>query len=156
MMSKHQLRHHSINITIKMKKALIVYRSRTGITKRYGEEIGKFLVSRGIDTRVAPVEKFSELQGFNPDYLFLGCWTAGFMLLFQRPDKVWKKFAQNLDGFDGKKVALFTTYKIATGSMFSNMKKHLQGTNTDSLPELRSRNGSLSEADKNLLINFTA
>ena len=138
-----------------MKKALIVYRSRTGITKRYGEEIGRFLASRNIETMVTSVEKYTESEDFNPDYLLLGCWTAGFMLIFQHPDKAWKKFAQNLDGLNNKKVALFTTYKIATGSMFASMKKHLQGTNTDDLPELRSRNGSLSEADKNLLAKFT-
>ena len=138
-----------------MKKALIVYRSRTGITERYGREIGKFLASRGIDTRTLPVEKYSEFKGFEPDYLLLGCWTAGFMLLFQHPDKVWKKFAQNVDNAGNKKIALFTTYKVATGQMFSSMKKYLQGVQADNIPELKSRNGSLSEGDKSLLEKFT-
>jgi flavodoxin len=39
-----------------MKRAVIVYRSRTGTTRRLAEEIGRFLASRDIEPRVVSVD----------------------------------------------------------------------------------------------------
>lgn len=43
-----------------------------------------------------PIEKFQEgmLQG--ADYLLLGCWTKGLLVIFQKPDEIWSDFAQKL------------------------------------------------------------
>lgn len=52
------------------------------------------------------------------------------------------------------KLAMFTTYKLLTGSMFRNMNRQLNGNVNASLTELKSRNGALSESDKKILDNF--
>jgi len=46
---------------------------------------------------------------------------------------------------------LFTTYKLATGSMFSKMRKHLKCGANDIVLELKSRNGNLSKENKHLI-----
>ena len=51
----------------------------------------------------------------------------------------------------GKKVALFTTYKLATGSMFRKMEKRLKLGENQSVEIFKSKNGSLSEEDKKRL-----
>ena len=38
-----------------MKRAVIVYRSRTGTTRQLAEEIGRFLASRDVEPRVVSV-----------------------------------------------------------------------------------------------------
>jgi flavodoxin len=140
-----------------MKKALIVYQSKTGITKKFGEEIGKYLSGKGIDALVIPVQAYTDANLNGADYVLLGCWTAGLMLLFQHPDREWKKFTTALPKLTGKNAALFTTYKIATGSMFKNMKKYLGDKIAHEMPpELKSRNGSLSEENKVELNKFIA
>jgi hypothetical protein len=88
------------------------------------------------------------------DFVLLGCWTAGFMLLFQHPDRPWIGFAKQLPELSGKKAALFTTYKIATGSMFKSMRKYLSGQALDLSLELKSRKGNLAEVHKMMLDRF--
>jgi hypothetical protein len=82
------------------------------------------------------------------EYILIGCWTAGLLFFAQHPDKDWKKFAGQLRGLKGKKVGLFTTYKLATGSMFKKMGNYIKH-NVDTIAvELKSRNGELSGEDQ--------
>ncbi len=138
-----------------MKKAAIIYNSRTGITKKYAEQIGDYLRKKEIETKVLPTEEYSEKIIHEADYLFLGCWTNGLFFFLQHPDKTWKDFAASLPNPLKPKTALFTTYKLLTGSMFKNMSKHLNGSLHNPLPELKSRNGELSEENKKILDSFT-
>ena len=71
--------------------------------------------------------------------------------MLQHPEKAWVDFAAKLPSMPDVKVALFTTYKILTGSMFRNMYKQLKGKFTAPSLELKSRNGFLSAADKEKL-----
>jgi flavodoxin len=135
-----------------MKKALILYQSKTGITEKFGKEISTFITSRGVEAKAVSINDYQSELTEQADYLLLGCWTAGFMLMFQHPDLAWKQFAGKLPPLKGKKVALFTTYKIATGSMFKSMKKHLDAG--QDFIELRSKKGNLSDEQKVILERF--
>ena len=137
-----------------MKTILITYQSKTGITKKYGEEIGKFLSEKKVKAKVVSVQDFDQKLLKDIDLILLGCWTAGLMIFLQHPDKVWVKFAKELPDLKDKKVGLFTTYKLATGSMFKKMKKHLPGKMEQIQVELKSKNGSLSEQDKSVLVSL--
>ena len=89
----------------------------------------------------------------NADYLLFGCWTNGLFLFLQNPDKVWVKFAQKLPEIKTQKLALFTTFKARTGSMFKNMEKELKISN-QTVATLKSRNGKVAESDKLILDNY--
>ena len=104
-----------------MKKAAIIVNSKTGTTRQYAEEISKYLKSRGLDTQVTSIQAYSEDMLNNVDYVLFGCWTNGLMVILQHPEKIWVDFAAKLPSMPDVKVALFTTYKILTGSMFRNM-----------------------------------
>jgi flavodoxin len=134
-----------------MKTAVIVYNSKTGTTKKYAEEIASYLESKGISIKIFSIQAFQENLLNNADYVFLGCWTSGLMFILQHPEKEWADFASKLPSMPDVKVALFTTYKILTGSMFRKMYKQLKGKFTTPSLELKSRNGSLSEEDKQAL-----
>ena len=137
-----------------MKTAVIIYNSKTGTTKKYAEEISKYLKSKGLDTQITSIQAYSEELLNNVDYVLFGCWTNGLMVILQHPDKEWVDFAAKLTSMPGVKIALFTTYKILTGSMFRNMYKQLNGKFATPSLELKSRNGSLSEKDKQELKDF--
>jgi len=132
-----------------MKKAVIIYHSRTGTTKDYGHEIGEYLNSKGVDAQVTSTIKFRDDMLDGADYIFFGCWTNGLFIMLQKPEKSWVEFARKLPGKPDAKVAFFTTYKMLTGSMFRNMYKELKGKFSSPKLELKSRSKSLSE--KNVL-----
>lgn len=110
-----------------MQKAVVYYRSRKGTTKYFAEEIGEFLNNKNLRTEVFSVFDFKPEQVQDANYVLFGCWTHGLFFVLQHPDSEWVKFANELPSLDGKKIGLFTTYKIATGSMFRKMQKQLDG-----------------------------
>ncbi|HLO60912.1 MAG TPA: hypothetical protein VK179_19330 [Bacteroidales bacterium] len=138
-----------------MKKAVIYYTSKTGITKKLGENIKDYLNEKGISTEFQSTDEILETKTEGADYVLLGCWTGGLMLLFQGPTKKWIGFAKKLPELDPSKTILFTTYKIRTGSMFRNMKKHLKTKSMDSsYTEIKSKNSTLDAHAKILLDKF--
>ena len=137
-----------------MKRAIIFYQSKTGTTKHYAQEIGTYLQTKKIETLWFPVEEYHENLIENIDFLILGCWTKGLMVLLQKPDEIWNNFARKLPVSTNRKVALFATYKIRTGSMFKNMQKQMGQLSNFILPKLKSRNGKLSDEDKLVLNDF--
>ncbi|MBN1187473.1 MAG: flavodoxin family protein [Bacteroidales bacterium] len=131
-----------------MKKAYIIYESHTGITKKFAEEIGKYLESNDISTSISSIKDIDSSQLNEADAIWIGCWTSGFFFFGQHPNRDWKEFADTLPNLNEKKMALFTTYKLATGSMFRKMEKKLSGKIKGIDLELKSKNGNLSDADK--------
>lgn len=130
-------------------KALVVYYSKTGRTRQMAFEIDKFLKDNKLDSKMISVYDVQPENFSQSDIVLLGCWTHGLFFFLQHPDKTWREYAAKFPGLDGKKVAFFTTYKTATGSMFRKMQKSL-GNKLSSLVtlNLKSRNGKLSEEHK--------
>jgi flavodoxin len=137
-----------------MKTAAIIVNSKTGTTRRYAEEISGYLKSKGLDTQVTSIQAYSDDTLNNVDYVLVGSWTNGLMVILQHPDREWVSFAAKLPSKPDVKVALFTTYKYLTGSMFRNMYKKLAGRYPTPSLELKSRNGALSEEDRRALETF--
>jgi flavodoxin len=134
-----------------MKHVLITYCSRTGITKEFGQQIEKTCRDSGLETSLVSIDEFNADALAKADVIFLGCWTGGLMIMFQHPEKKWASFARSLPDLNGKKIVLFTTYKLATGSMFRNMRRLIRCGANDIILELKSKGGTLTETDRTLL-----
>jgi flavodoxin len=139
-----------------MKTAAVVYRSRTGKTRRFGEEIARYLRTQGVEAQVSSVGDCDMSQLATVDYLLLGCWTNGLLVILQHPDEPWLAFARDLPPITRARVGLFATYQYLTGSMFAKMRDALTGKAPAASLELKSRNGRLSERDKRALDQFVA
>ena len=113
-----------------------------------------FLIHKGMDVKIMSIDDFNPGELSNSDFLLLGCWTSGLMICLQHPEKKWVRFAEGLSDLTGKKIGLFTTYKLATGTMFKKMKVHIPGKQAEAWLELKSRNGHLSEMIKSELTHF--
>ena len=109
-----------------MTTAAIVYCSATWTTAGLGEDIARVLDSRGIETRVAAIGEIDRASLADVDYLFLGCWTHGWFVVNQHPVPAWVDWTRELPRLDHPRVALFTTYKVRTGSMFPRMRRALR------------------------------
>ncbi len=137
-----------------MSKALIIYLSKKGTTKYFGHNIADYLKEKGVECDIKSLHDTQpqDVNGYN--LILLGCWTHGLFIAFQHPEKQWQKFAKQLPALDGSKLALFTTYKIATGSMFRKMKQGL-GKNGEKVQlTLKAKSEKINDAHKALLDNF--
>ena len=139
-----------------MKKAIVVYRSHSGVTRKYGEEIAASLARRGIQVGVASVGDCDFATLADADYLLLGCWTSGLFIVLQHPDEPWLAFVRDMPETKRPRVALFTTYKLATGSQFAKMRAALAGKTNFPELDLKSRDGRLSSADETALERFVS
>lgn len=135
-------------------KAHVTYLSKTGITRKYASEMDAFLRANQIESVMQNIHDANPADSSEADLVLLGAWCHGLFILLQHPDKPWVKFALQLPDLSGKKVALFTTYKLATGSMFRKMQKPLKLGENQSVEIFKSRNGSLSEEDKARLLEW--
>lgn len=139
-----------------MPRAVIVHRSRSGTTRRYAEAIGEVLRSKGLETQVVSVADVDIASLPGVDLLLLGCWTNGLFVIRQHPDEPWNAFVRELPPLPGTTVGLFTTYRLATGSMFARMRERLPAGVPPPALELRSRDGGVSEADRTALQRLVA
>ena len=137
-------------------KTSIIYNSHSGTTKTYAEEIGNFLSGKGIDCMISSIDDYDKEYLMSSDMVMLGCWTSGLMIFGQHPDRTWKKFVKEMPVIGKKTLALFTTYKIATGSMFRKMENILADKSDPPKAILKSRSNQLTDKNRStlkLLIN---
>jgi hypothetical protein len=135
-----------------MKKALIIVENKNNTNKKFGEEIAKFLLNRGLSAELIPINSFEPKKLEGADYLLLSGWNNG--ILFSRTDNDWISFVKRLPTLNGIKTALFATYKIFPSGMFRSMKKYLRGKTDNLAFAFKSRDGSLSISDKLDLNDF--
>jgi len=94
-------------------KAVVLYESMTGNTKRAAELIGGALAAAGDEVAVHAVNDFNFHELAVADVVFVGTWVDGLVLFGQRPGRagrLWK-----LPVLDRKPVAVFCTYAINAG-----------------------------------------
>jgi len=131
-----------------MPQALIIYHSKTGTTKKFGFAIRDYLQTLGIESKAIAIQNLVDGDINQYDMILLGCWTSGLFIFMQRPEKEWVEFSRKLPELASKKVGLFTTYKLLTGSMFANMKKRLKPDSLTIGLNLKCRNEKLSDKNK--------
>ncbi len=137
-----------------MKKAIIIYQSSKGTTKQLSYDIANFFNSKEIDSKVVSVDQFQETDVSTYDYIFLGCWTKGLMFFAQHPDSHWQKLVKSLSLPSDAKIAMFTTYKILTGTMFSKMIKCIPENQREDVLQIKSRNSSIPAKMRTQLKDF--
>ena len=132
-------------------KTSIIYNSHSGTTLAYAEEIGNFLSGNGIECKISSIDDYDKEYLLSSDLVMLGCWTSGLMIFAQHPDSAWKKFVEDMPVIRKKTLALFTTYKIATGSMFRKMENLLADKTDPPKAVLKSRSKQLTDKNKSTL-----
>lgn len=137
-----------------MRKATIIYHSSTGTTEEYAHEIGGYLAQKGLETQIASITDFQDEMLTGAEFVFFGCWTSGLFIMAQKPELSWVEFARRIPSKLDAKIALFTTYKLLTGSMFRNMYKELDEKYPIPTLELKSRGPSLTEKNRIELDRF--
>jgi menaquinone-dependent protoporphyrinogen IX oxidase len=95
-------------------KAVVLYESMTGNTRRAAELIGGALASAGDEVAVHAITDFNFHELAVADVVFVGTWVDGLVLFGQRPGRAGR--LRKLPVLDRKPVAVFCTYAINAGN----------------------------------------
>lgn len=107
-------------------RVAIVYDSETGTTKRAAEEMAGIVRAAGHECDVGPINEADAAAVSAADALCVGCWTQGLFIVAQHPTDRAMLFIDRLGPLEGKPVAVFTTYKLAVGSMLRQLAARLE------------------------------
>lgn len=104
----------------------IVYESNTGTTATAAQAMGRELTRLGHQCQVQSVAKADPAEVAKADLICIGAWVKGLLIIGQHPSEGALKFIRRLGSLPGKRVAVFCTYKIATGSALSQLATPLE------------------------------
>jgi flavodoxin len=105
----------------------IVYDSSTGTTAKAARAMGKTMEENGHQCTVQLVTDADPAKVSAADLICVGSWVKGLFIIMQHPTDESMQFIERLENLAGKKVLVFCTYKLATGSTLPKMAKALEG-----------------------------
>ena len=106
-------------------KAVVLYESMTGNTKRAAELIGGALEAAGDEVSVRPVTDIDFHELAVADVAYIGTWVDGLVLFGQRPGRAGR--LRKLPVLDRKPVAVFCTYAVNAGKALNKTAELLAG-----------------------------
>jgi hypothetical protein len=94
-------------------KAIVIYESLTGNTRKAGHLIAGELSRAGFETIACPIAAL-DLQALSEaELVIVGSWTDGLILFGQRPGRAGRLL--KLPVIDGKLAAVYCTYAVDAG-----------------------------------------
>jgi len=106
-------------------KIAIVFDSRTGTTKAVAEGMAKMATAAGHDCTTQAVQAASASEVSGADAVCIGSWTEGLFVIRQHATQQTMEFIDELI-LDGESVAVFCTYKLATGRLLDKMTQAVE------------------------------
>jgi hypothetical protein len=104
-------------------KAVVIYESLTGNTKRLAELIAANLVARGeVVTGVCPITAVDLEALSEADTVLVGTWTDGVFVFGQRPGRG-GRLGSLLPAVRGKQAAVFVTFALNPGKVVDKLTR---------------------------------
>jgi flavodoxin len=101
-------------------KVAIVYDTRTGTTAGAAEKMAEAARAAGHECTVANTSHAEARSVARADAIVVGAWTQGYFVIRQHPSEGFTRWIESAS-FNGKPVAVYTTYKLAVGSTLRQM-----------------------------------
>ena len=101
-------------------KVAIVFDTHTGTTAGAAEKMAEVVRAAGHECAVDNVSNADAKTVARADAIVLGAWTKGYFIIMQRPSEGMMRFIESMS-INGKRVAVFATYKLAVGSTLRTM-----------------------------------
>lgn len=105
---------------------VIMYDSRTGTTAAASEAMRRTFEGRGHQCRVQSIAQATSADISQADLVCIGTWVKGLFIILQHPNDGAMQYIEQLDDLRGKKVIVFCTYKLATGSTLRQMTEAVE------------------------------
>ncbi len=110
-------------------RAVVIYESLTGNTRRAAGHIGTRLDQAGVATAVMPITAIDYQALEEADLVIVGTWTDGIVLFGQRPGRAGR--LRNLPFIAGKRCAAYVTYAIDQGKALEKLVAILEDRGAD-------------------------
>ncbi|HEV8298192.1 MAG TPA: flavodoxin family protein [Acidimicrobiales bacterium] len=113
-----------------MKRAIVIYESLTGNTRRAAERIARELDASGVSTAACPIMHIDYPALAAADMVIVGTWTDGIFVVGQRPGRAGRLWL-NLPAIDRKRTAVYCTYAINPGKTLAKLGNIVAGRGGD-------------------------
>src|SRR5690349_24317331 len=100
-------------------RAIVIYESLTGNTKKAAGLIGASLTRAGISTPVCNITAIDYQALADADLVIVGAWTDGTVIAGQRPGRAGR--LRKMPTLQGKKAAVYCTYAIDQGKVLPKL-----------------------------------
>jgi flavorubredoxin len=100
-------------------KAVVIYESLTGNTRKAAGLIADQLNEAGVATRAVPITGIDYQYLAEADLVIVGTWTDGIVIAGQRPGRAGR--LKKLPYMTGKRCAVFCTYAIDQGKVLDKL-----------------------------------
>lgn len=94
-------------------KALVIWESLTGTTRKAAGHIAAGLRQGGIETSICSIGRIDHQALSDADLVVVGSWTDGLVLVGQKPGRQAK--LRNLPFLTGKRAYVYCTYAVDPG-----------------------------------------
>jgi flavodoxin len=130
-------------------RAIVIYESLTGNTRRAAEIIARELGTRGVATTVCNITAV-DLEALSAAELVLvGTWTDGLFFFGQRPGRA-GRMKEKLPAMRGKKAATFITFALEPRKALDKLSAIVRATGADVIGGMAIRRDDLEGGAREL------
>jgi hypothetical protein len=130
-------------------KAVVIYESLTGNTRKAAGYIGAALERGGVETTVASITAVPYQALAEADLVVVGTWTDGLVLFGQRPGRAGR--LRKLPYITGKRCAVFVTYAIDAGNVLDKLVAMMEDRGGEVLGGMTIRRDDLAGGSKDFV-----
>lgn len=110
-------------------KAVVVYESLTGNTRKAAIRIAAELQAAGVEAAVCPITRIDYEALSVADMVIVGSWVDGFVFVGQRPGRAGR--FRGFPAINGKRCAVFCTYAVDPGQTLNKLADLMRGHGAD-------------------------
>lgn len=122
-------------------KAIVIYESLLGTTRKLSHLIAAELEARNISTTVCNITDIDLEALSEADLVFVGTWTDGIFVTAQKPGRAGR--IQTMPTLTGKKAIGFVTYALHPGKVAERLAKLLEWRKAEVIGALEVRRDRL-------------
>jgi flavodoxin len=130
-------------------RAVVIYESLTGNTKKAAGMIGDLLTAEGVTVTVCPTTAVDFQAVADCDLVIVGSWTDGLFLVAQKPARA-ARLAQ-LPLLTGKRCAVFCTYALDSGKTLEKLSDIMRERGADVIGGLAIRRNDLDGGSRDFV-----
>ena len=123
-------------------KAVVIFESLTGNTRKAAGVIAAELERGGVRTTVSPITAVDYQALAEADLVVVGTWTDGLVLFGQRPGRSGR--LKKLPYISGKKCAVFVTYAVDAGNVLDKFVSLMEDRGGDVIGGMAIRRNDLA------------
>jgi hypothetical protein len=129
-------------------RAVVIYESLTGNTRKAAWIVATELERAGVATTVGPINRVDLQAVSEADLVVVGTWVDGLILVGQRPGRAGR--LRQMPVLHGKKAVVFCTYAIEAGSTLEKLQAIVEGRGAQVLGGMAIRRDDLDGGARDL------